>query len=431
MVLQTATPYSLLQLPSKEALCAAFVGKPLDALRTPAFIVDRATFAENCAKMHLTAKEWDATFRGHLKTHKTVEGTRLQLITKENRTDAVIVSTLMEAWQVIEGGLVEDGTVKDILYGLPIAPNKIGDVARMADTMAKYGGVLRVLVDHPGQVHSLEEYAKTEGTARRWSIFVKIDPGANRAGVTPGSVEFNELIKILSASSSISIYGFYAHSGKSYASTSQSEASSFLSVEIQSVNSAARLALDELSKSPSVCGVQKPFVLSVGSTPTAHAASAETRQRLAGELHGTLEIHAGNYPMLDLQQEHTSLISEPQIAQRVRATVVSLYPGRGVNGEDEALVDAGALAFSKDSGPSGGFGRVVGKPWKLARISQEHGILVRTGADHSGLELGQTVDIIGQHACLIAAGYPWYYVVDKSVDGGKTVVDVWVAWKGW
>ena len=70
MVLQTATPYSLLQLPSKEALCAEFVGKSLDALRTPAFIVDRATFAENCAKMHLTAKQWDATFRGHLKTHK-------------------------------------------------------------------------------------------------------------------------------------------------------------------------------------------------------------------------------------------------------------------------------------------------------------------------------------------------------------------------
>jgi len=134
--------------------------------------------------------------------------------------------------------------------------------------------------------------------------------------------------------------------------------------------------------------------------------------------------------MLDLQQEHTTLISEPQIAQRVRATVVSLYPGRGVNGEDEALVDAGAIAFSKDSGPSGGFGRVVGKPWELARISQEHGILVRTG-DGTGLELGQTVDIIGQHACLIAGGHPWYYVVDKNVDGGKTVVDVWVAWKGW
>ena len=56
----------------------------------------------------------------------------------------------------------------------------------------------------------------------------------------------------------------------------------------------------------------------------------------------------GNYPMLDLQQLHTSLISPSDIAQRILATVVSYYPGRGENGQDEALCDAGAIAMSKD-----------------------------------------------------------------------------------
>jgi len=135
--------------------------------------------------------------------------------------------------------------------------------------------------------------------------------------------------------------------------------------------------------------------------------------------------------MLDLQQEHTGMVNELQIAQRVRATVVSYYPKRGANGEDEALIDAGVIAFSKDGGPSGGYGRVAGKPWRLVRMSQEHGILASIQESGPGLELGQTVDIIGQHACLIAAAYPWYYVVDKDVDGGKMVVDVWVPWKGW
>lgn len=89
------------------------------------------------------------------------------------------------------------------------------------------------------------------------------------------------------------VYGFYAHAGNSYSSTSFSEASSFLSKEVQSVNLAARIALDELSKFPDLQSVQKPFVLSVGSTPTAHAANAETRQILTEELFGTLELHAG------------------------------------------------------------------------------------------------------------------------------------------
>lgn len=134
--------------------------------------------------------------------------------------------------------------------------------------------------------------------------------------------------------------------------------------------------------------------------------------------------------MLDLQQQHTSLIEAPQIAQRVRATVVSYYPGRGADGTDEAVIDAGAIAFSKDTGPSGGFGDLVGSSWRVGRVSQEHGILTRRDKEEP-LQLGQKVDVVGQHACLIAAAYPWYYVVDPSVGDGKTIADVWVPWKGW
>jgi len=136
--------------------------------------------------------------------------------------------------------------------------------------------------------------------------------------------------------------------------------------------------------------------------------------------------------MLDLQQESTNLIEPSRIAQRVLVTVVSYYPGRGADGSDEALVDGGAIAFSKDTGPSGDFGRVIGKNWRLGRISQEHGTLTRSGpVGDDSLRLGEVVEIVGQHACLIAAAYPWYYIVDSSVGGGREVVDVWVPWKGW
>lgn len=66
-------------------------------------------------------------------------------------------------------------------------------------------------------------------------------------------------------------------------------------------------------------------------------------------------------------------------------------------------MDAGAIAFSKDTGPSEGYGEVVGKTWRLTRISQEHGILIQTKKESEKLEIGTVVEIIGQHACLIAA----------------------------
>lgn len=68
--MQTTTPRHLANLPEKSALAAEFVGKPLQALRTPAFIIDRTLFADNCARMHENAKEWGAGFRAHIKTHK-------------------------------------------------------------------------------------------------------------------------------------------------------------------------------------------------------------------------------------------------------------------------------------------------------------------------------------------------------------------------
>ncbi len=94
------------------------------------------------------------------------------------------------------------------------------------------------------------------------------------------------------ASPNVSVYGFYGHAGNAYASTSLDEASSFLSGEVGAVNTAAAAAKSIL-KSLGKEGPDVPFKLSVGSTPTAHAASAETKAALSTLLHGELELHAG------------------------------------------------------------------------------------------------------------------------------------------
>ena len=108
-----------------------------------------------------------------------------------------------------------------------------------------------------------------------------------------------------------------------------------------------------------------------------------------------LMLMAGNYPMLELQQLSTHLIKREQIAQKVLATVISFYPGRGA--VDEAMCDAGGIALSKDTGPAPGYGDIVGKAWRIGRTSQEHGILVRTdGQGDSALKIGEVIEIIGK-----------------------------------
>jgi len=360
-----------------------------------------------------------------------VEGTRLQLVSDFAATHAVVVSTVMEAWEAVKSGLVSDGTVKDILYGLPIPINKISDLSDLWDEVAKSGAIVRLVVDHPRQLEALEEFEKVRVNKRQWSVFVKVDGGQKRAGVVPGSSGFEFLLKAILASSAISLHGFYSHAGNSYGSTGLSQASSFLSSEVRTTNEAAKLALDLISSWPGRKGDPPKLVLSVGATPTAHSASAETRAQLGSLLYGTLELHAGNYPMLDLQQLNTGLIDLESISQKVVATVVSYYPGRGADGTDEALCDAGVIAMSKEIGPIEGYGEVIGKPWRLGRISQEHGILTRSrDGQREELEVGSTVEIIGQHACMTAAAYPWYYITDSST-GDDAVVDIWVPWKGW
>lgn len=136
------------------------------------------------------------------------------------------------------------------------------------------------------KVHGGQKYGHS-------NVFFVLANVVSRAGVHPESQEFLDLIQSLLSSSAVSIHGFYSHASNSYGSTSLSEASSFLSGEVQIVNRAAELALKKIAEHPNVTHCTQPFVLSVGSTPTAHAAGGEALQSLSKILHGSLELHAG------------------------------------------------------------------------------------------------------------------------------------------
>ena len=73
---------------------------------------------------------------------------------------------------------------------------------------------------------------------------------------------------------------------------------------MEAVNTAAELTLAFLAKMGHDMTAKPRFVLSVGSTPTAHAATAENKARLSSLLHGDLELHAGMALYVGISDRH-------------------------------------------------------------------------------------------------------------------------------
>ena len=129
------------------------------------------------------------------------------------------------------------------------------------------------------------------------------------------------------------------------------------------------------------------------------------------------EARPGNYVFYDFMQASLGSCGLDEIAVTVLATVVSSQPGAG-----HCVVDAGALALSKDPGPAGAqpptFGEILteeGDPDRLLRVtslSQEHGVLSRP------LPVGTRVRILPNHSCLTVACFDRYHVVrdDQVLD---------------
>lgn len=58
------------RLEQKKRLQEALVGKPLDAIRTPAFVIDRSILERNCYKLQFIKQQYNVNVRVHVKTLK-------------------------------------------------------------------------------------------------------------------------------------------------------------------------------------------------------------------------------------------------------------------------------------------------------------------------------------------------------------------------
>ncbi|CAG9944310.1 unnamed protein product [Clonostachys rosea f. rosea IK726] len=381
----------------------AYIGRHISELPTPALVVSLPLIKRNIQALHNDVEKLGIGFRPHIKTLKSLELTRMMLAGGKYRS--IVASTLCEIHGALP--LVKEGILDECIYGLPVYP---GIIPRLAELRASIRILL--MVDCEQQITALEK----AGFDNPWDVFIKLDVGTHRAGVMYNSSSLNRLVERAEASSAVRIHGFYCHAGHSYGGRSRSQAEDALGLELSSALDAAKLLPDD-----------RELIVSIGSTPTAHV--VQSLKALA-PTNVKLELHAGNFPCNDLQQVSTGLVSEIDQAVRLAAEVCSIYPDR-----NEALINAGVIALSRETSAYPGFGKVVEHPsWSVVRLSQEHGIVGipegKGGVTESVgdvLEVGKKITLYVNHTCMTAAAAHVYFVVDEN----DVVREGWVPWKGW
>ncbi|KAJ5753065.1 hypothetical protein N7520_009982 [Penicillium odoratum] len=440
--------------PTKEDLTKFYIGKDLADVPKPAAVLDVAIIRRHCERMKRTVKELGVAFRAHVKTHKTIELTELQ-VDKTNPSANFIASTILEIETLVPLLLdLKKSQQINVLYGIPLVPSHVTRLAELAAMLGE--GSIAVMIDHPDQVPFLKRFFEIAHFPV--SVFVKVDTGYHRAGLPPVSLNKNGLLEKLAEAEKegyVFLLGLYSHSSLSYGAKTAEEAMGYLSAEIRGCRDALgrwRYLLPN-----------RELVVSVGATPQVsssnnlvpEAGGASSFSVEAEELKGLLqsdsevriELHAGNYPVLDMQQVSTHARDgagrlEDEIALSVVAEVCSVY-NDGEREKAEALLAAGTLALARE--PCGSYpGWGVLSSWGLGkeveasrliidRISQEHGIVAWESGDQKRLPLkiGQLAKVFPNHACVTGAFYGWYFVVDSDRDpGASKIVDIWVRGRG-
>ena len=171
--------------------------------------------------------------------------------------------------------------------------------------------------------------------------------------------------------------------------------------------------------------VTKDLIVSVGSTPSL--------MHHRPKIENLVEIHPGNYTLYDRQQLWTGACAdETAVAGRVVAKVIGHYEDRNT-----LLLDAGALALTKDLSPQGGMCQITGFP-ELEAVSMSQEVTKVRPSDpdlecpYEKLPIGSTVSLLPNHSCLSAACFDKYFIIDDvscSFSPEEPVRDVWIPFK--
>jgi len=371
----------------------------LTSLKTPSLILDVAILERNAKRIGDIAQSNGVQLRPHVKTHKSIEVARIQT---RGHSGAITVSTLAEARAFATHGF------DDLTYAVPIEPGKFKQVIELV----RQGTKLSLITDDPELPELLDNLARGENI--QLDVFLKVDCGYHRCGVEPNSREAFGIPRLITDSKNLRFAGILTHAGHSYNCKSKAE--------LLDVTRQERDSMMELAAGLREVGIEVPKV-SIGSTPTITHLD---------HCRGIDEIRPGNYIFFDAFQATLGSCKFDDCALTVLASVIHRdWTHRTV------VIDAGALALSKDHGPIDlnpkcGYGSVLDLEGNalgvtLHSLSQEHGVLCELDDTTLGaLKVGTRVRVLPNHSCLTAANHSHYNVLEKD-----RLVEQWTIHSGW
>ncbi len=329
--------------------------------------VDTAKVGRNIDRMIDIAGRHGLLFRPHFKTHQSRAIGRLF---RDWGVKGIAVSSFAMAEYFADDGW------DDITVAFPFHSGDLEVIQRLTGKIN-----LNVITDRLDLIPLLPEEA---------GVFIEIDPGYHRTGLPPeNTAAIDKLCELIDQRQIFK--GFLCHQGGTYSAKSKAE--------VEAMHERTRLLLTGLMDR--YRGAYPEIILSYGDTPSC---------TMASNFDGIDEIRPGNFVFFDLMQVNIGSCAFGDIAVKLSAPVIGVYPQRR-----EIAVRAGAIHLSKEYVDFGDLGRIYGLPVdgegqpyggaKLARLSQEHGII----SDPKWLlgsliesEISASVDILPVHSCLAA-----------------------------
>jgi D-serine deaminase-like pyridoxal phosphate-dependent protein len=358
----------------------------LDAMPTPAAVVDLDRMEANLDRMQAYADAHGLALRPHTKTHKA-EWLGAEQVGRG--AIGLTVATPVEAARV-------GRAAPELLVAYPALGSRAATVAGLAAERPTLVGL-----DSVEAVRALRDAVSAAGPAQPIGVLVELDVGMRRCGVADAAAA----VAVARACGDGVVYrGIMFYPGH-------------IRDHVDDQDRALETLARDLAGAIEALGDAGlgPGIVSGGSTPTAFRSH---------EIPSQTEIRPGTYVFNDRTTAAVGACAWDDCAYTVLATVVSTaVPG-------QAVVDAGSKALSSDElrAPGyGGYGQLAGRPdVVIARVSEEHGVLdlSRTGWRP---RIGERVRIIPNHVCVSVNLHPRVY----GVRGGAVEREWEVEARGW
>jgi len=274
-------------------------GTPVEALDTPALIVDLAALERNIETVHRVFRDGDRRLRPEVEVHRCPAIAQMQLAAG-GTVGGVCVTTLGQAEVFCANGISDV-----LLAGLVVTPSKLARLFALARR-----ATVTVAVDDEANVRQLSEAALASSAGV--SVVVAVAARPERIGVEPGPVAV-ALARAVADAEGLDFAGLMSH-------------------DPDATDGEVQRVLDT-----------REMVERAGMEVRVLSVSGASDYDVATTMDGVTEVAAGSYALMD--HNHRARHPELEPAARVMTTVTSV-PAKGL-----AITDGGHKSIGGDLGP--------------------------------------------------------------------------------